>query len=201
MLQLVAITCGTLAQGHSVHSSLQQPLSDEGRRNAILMRKILAKQEYRADIVLAGRSVACTQTAEIVGDVSDERHDIESVPELCYEDSPFDGLTLSLINQYGFGSYASYETKCPDELRSIGQRAWVGMYDVVELNSCSFPLIVTYPIILQSLLMYMTGGQSEVDKVVRQTQLGPCQGFHARVSRHGMIGSLTPLLIPQPHRV
>lgn len=201
MLQLVAITCGTLARKHTITSSLQQALDDEGRHKATLMRRVLAKQRYRADIVLAGRSVACTQTAELVASVSDKRHEIESAPELCYEDAPFGDLTLSIISQYGFGPYTSYETKHPDELKSIGQRAWVGMYDIVELNNCSFPLVVTYPVILQSLLLYMSAGQSAVDTIVRETHLGPCQGFHARVTRHGLVASVTPLLIQEPHCV
>lgn len=201
MLQLVAITCGTIARGRAITISLREPLDDEGRRNAVLMRKILAKQEYRPDIVLAGRGIACTQTAELVASVSEARHEIESVPELCFEDSPFGELILTLINRYGFDKYSSYEAEHRDELRSIGQRAWVGMHDVVELNSCKFPLLVTYPVILQALLTYMSSEQSLVQRMVRETPLGPCQGFHARITSRGLAGVVTPLLIEQLHRV
>lgn len=185
MLQLVAITCGSISTQSDKKLALDETLDAAGKERALLARNLLTRLEFTPDLVLTGGSLACTRTAQLVTNSSHDGLEIEHVPDLCYEHcSLADDFHRALI-RLQYSSFAEYETCVSDAIRHIASAAWSEVKDVTDMNTSRFAMVVTYPGLLQALLLEAVHPNASLIAVIKDSILGPCEGFRILFSERG----------------
>lgn len=192
MLQLIALTRGTVKSATDADTYMGMALKDENDARFERMQKLINRHIPYASIdhAVAGTSVASIHTAARICGMDELA--VSHIPEFCHDGE--DTELYELVRRLKFTSARAYLDAKPDLVETFGKRAAEAVKQEAELYGAHIMLAVSEPGLMQAMLLALPGAEEHRESIL-EVEVGPCEWFVAVFNRFGSVVSFSALLL------